>query len=57
MPKKTMRRKWTKGDDRNLKALARKGTKKTTSIARLLKRTVGATYQRAYVLGVSFRAR
>jgi hypothetical protein len=47
------RREWTKEDNRTLKTLARDGTK-TTSIARRLRRTVGATYQQAHKLGVSF---
>ena len=54
--KRTAKRKWTKSDDRTLKALARKGTK-TTAMARMLRRTVGAAYQRAYHLGLSLRAR
>ena len=54
MAGKRTRRGWTKVDNRTLKTLARNGTK-TTSIARQLKRTLGATYQQAYKLGVSFR--
>ena len=44
-------RPWTKEDLRTLKTLAREKTK-TTVIARKLKRTVGATYQKARALGV-----
>jgi hypothetical protein len=54
--KKAQRREWTKADVRILKALAREGTK-TTAIARKLKRTLGATYQQAFKLGVSLGAR
>jgi hypothetical protein len=45
-------RPWTKDDVRTLKTLAREKTK-TTVIARKLKRTLGATYQKARALGVS----
>ena len=45
-------RPWTKEDLRTLKTLAREKTK-TTVIARKLKRTVGATYQKARALGVT----
>jgi hypothetical protein len=44
-------RPWTKEDLRTLKTLAREKTK-TTVIARKLRRTVGATYQKASALGV-----
>jgi hypothetical protein len=54
--KKAQRREWTKEDVRMLKALAREGTK-TTSIARKLKRTVRATRQQAFKLGVSLGVR
>jgi hypothetical protein len=47
MAKKVVKRQpWTKEDIRTLKTLARE-KKKTTTIARMLKRTVGATYQQA----------
>jgi hypothetical protein len=46
------RREWTKDDVRTLKTLAREKTK-TTVIARKLKRSVGATYQKARALGVT----
>jgi hypothetical protein len=42
---------WTKDDVRTLKTLAREKTK-TTVIARKLKRTERATYQKASALGV-----
>ena len=53
MAKKTLKlRAWTKDDVRMLKSLAREKTK-TTVIARKLKRTLGATYQKAKGLGVT----
>jgi hypothetical protein len=48
----TKLRPWTKEDVRTLKTLAREKTK-TTVIARKLKRTVEATYQKARALGVT----
>jgi hypothetical protein len=45
-------RPWTKEDVRALKTLAREKTK-TTVIARKLKRSVGATHQKAMRLGVT----
>jgi hypothetical protein len=45
-------RAWTKEDVRTLKTLAREKTK-TTVIARKLKRSVGATHQKAMRLGVT----
>jgi hypothetical protein len=54
--KKVKLRPWTKDDVKTLKTLAREGTK-TTVIARKLKRSVGATYRKAGVLGVSLGAR
>jgi hypothetical protein len=53
-PKKLIR--WTKQDIRDLKALARKKTP-VKKIARTLKRTEGATRQRAYSIGISFSTR
>ena len=50
--KKVKLRAWTKEDVRTLKALAREKIK-TTVIARKLKRTLGATYQKAKGLGVA----
>jgi hypothetical protein len=53
MAKKTLKlRPWTKEDVRALKTLAREKTK-TTVIARKLRRSVEATYQKARVLGVT----
>ena len=52
MAKKTLTlRRWTKEDVRTLKTLAREKTK-TTVIARKLKRSVGATHQKAMRLGI-----
>jgi hypothetical protein len=45
-------RPWTKDDVRTLKTLAREKTQ-TKVIARKLKRTLGATYQKATALGVT----
>jgi hypothetical protein len=57
MAKKVVKRQpWTKEDIRTLKTLARE-KKKTTTIARMLKRTVGATYQQASKLGVALGSR
>jgi hypothetical protein len=50
--KATKIRPWTKDDVRMLKTLAREKTK-TTVIARKLRRTLGATYQKAKGLGVT----
>ena len=50
--KKIKLRPWTKEDVRTLKTLAREKTK-TSVIARKLKRTLGATYQKANGLGVT----
>ena len=53
MAKKTLKlRPWTKDDVRTLKALAREKTR-TTVIARKLKRSLGATHQKAMRLGVT----
>ena len=54
MAKTTKLRPWTKEDVRTLKVLAREKTK-TTVIARKLKRTERATYQKAAALGVMLR--
>jgi hypothetical protein len=48
-------RPWTKEDIRTLKTLAREKTK-TTMIARKLKRSVQATYQKASALNVRLGA-
>jgi hypothetical protein len=55
MAKKATKRMWTKADVRTLKALAREKTK-TSVIARKLKRSVGATYQKARGLGLTVAA-
>jgi hypothetical protein len=54
--KRSKRREWTKGDVRELKAMAKKKTPAKT-IARSLKRTEGATRQKAFSLGVSLDSR
>jgi len=54
MPKK--RRAWTASDVRTLKAGAKKKTR-ASSIARTLKRTEGATRQKAFSLGLSLDSR
>jgi hypothetical protein len=54
--KKSKRREWTKDDIRELKALARQKTP-ARKIARALKRTEGATRQRASSLGISLETR
>jgi hypothetical protein len=53
-PKKLLR--WTKQEIRDLKALARKKMP-VKKIARTLKRTEGATRQRAYSIGISLSTR
>jgi hypothetical protein len=50
------RRPWTSVDVRTLKTLARKRTR-AAKIAKTLKRTEGATRQKAFILGVSLDAR
>jgi hypothetical protein len=55
MAKKTKRREWTKDDVRLLKTLAREKVK-TAVIARKLNRSVGATRNKAFHIGVSFKA-
>ena len=47
---------WTKDDVRTLKTMARE-KEKTTEIARKLKRSLGATHQKAMRLGVTLGAR
>jgi len=56
MAKKTKRREWTKDDVKELKSMAKKKTP-APKIARALKRTVGATRQKALALGVSLNSR
>jgi hypothetical protein len=56
MAKRPTRREWTKEDVRELKALARQKTP-VAKIAKSLKRTPGATQQKAFSLGVSLDSR
>jgi hypothetical protein len=56
MPKKSKRRSWTEADVRTLKTAARKKTR-AASIARTLKRSEGATRQKAFSLGLSLDSR
>ena len=56
MAKTSKRREWTKDDVRELKNLARKKTP-VAKIAKALKRTPGATQQKAFTLGVSLDSR
>ena len=57
MAKRTLkRREWTKTDVRELKTLARQRTP-ARKIARSLKRSEGATRQKAFSLGVSLDSR
>jgi len=54
--KKGKRRPWTTADVRTLKSLARKKTR-AGKIAKKLKRSEGATRQKAFTLGVSLESR
>ena len=54
--KKSKRREWTAQDVRDLKSLARQKTP-AAKIARKLKRTEGATRQKALTLNVSLNSR
>ena len=56
MVKNAKRREWTKDDVRQLKTLARQKTP-VGKIAKSLKRTAGATQQKAFTLGVSLDTR
>ena len=56
MVKKSKRREWTAQDVRELKVLARQKTP-AAQIARKLKRTEGATRQKALTLNVSLNSR
>jgi hypothetical protein len=56
MVRKAARREWTAGDIRDLKSLAKKKTS-AGKIAKSLKRTIGATRQKAFSLGVSLDSR
>ena len=52
----TKRREWTQEHIRTLKTMARK-RKTASSIARKLKRTEGATRQKAFSMGLSLNSR
>ena len=54
--KSSKRRQWTRDDVRELKASARQKTP-ARKIARALKRTEGATRQKAFSLGISLDSR
>jgi hypothetical protein len=56
MAKKSKRRAWTTTDVRTLKAHAKKKTR-AKSIAQALKRTEGATRQKAFSMGLSLDSR
>jgi hypothetical protein len=56
MAKRPTRCEWTKEDVRELKTLARQKTP-VAKIAKSLKRTPGATQQKAFTLGVSLDSR
>jgi hypothetical protein len=56
MAKKVLKRAWTPADVKTLKSLARKKTH-AGRIAKTLKRTEGATRQKAFGLGLSLNSR
>jgi hypothetical protein len=56
MPKKAKRRPWSTADVRMLKTAAKRKTQ-ASSIAKTLKRTEGATRQKAFSLGLSLDSR
>ena len=56
MAKNSKRRSWTPAQVRTLKTLAKKKTR-AASIAKTLKRTEGATRQKAFSLGLSLNSR
>ena len=56
MAKKALRRAWTPAELKTLKALAKKKTH-AGSIAKALKRSEGATRQKAFGLGLSLDSR
>ena len=56
MKRQSKRRAWTTEHVRTLKTLARQKTH-ADKIARTLKRTVGATRQKAFILGLSLDSR
>ena len=53
--KKTVKKVWTKEEIKKLRALASKGMS-GTAIAKVLKRTRGATYQRAALTGIRLKS-
>ena len=56
MTKKSKRRAWTTAQVRTLKTLAKRKTN-AASVARTLKRTEGATRQKAFIIGLSLDSR
>lgn len=56
MAKKSRRRAWTTAHVRTLKTLAKKN-KRAASIAKTLKRSEGATRQKAFSIGLSLDSR
>jgi len=54
--RKKKRRAWTSSEVRELKAMARKKTK-ASGIAKKLRRTEGATRQKAFSIGLSLDSR
>jgi hypothetical protein len=56
MVRKAKRRPWTTAQVRTLKTLAKKKTR-AASIARTLKRSEGATRQKAFIIGLSLDSR
>jgi hypothetical protein len=56
MTRKAKRREWTATDVRDLKSFAKQKTP-ASKIAKSLKRTLGATRQKAFSLGVSLDSR
>jgi hypothetical protein len=56
MPRKLKRRAWSASDVRTLKTMASR-KKQAASIARKLKRTEGATRQKAFSIGLSLDSR
>jgi hypothetical protein len=56
MAKKAKRREWTNSDVKDLKTMAKNKTP-APKIAKSLKRSVGATRQKALALGVSINSR
>ena len=53
---KKKRRAWTSGEVRELKTMARKKTR-ASQIAKKLRRTEGATRQKAFSIGLSLNSR